>query len=777
MTGSDIDSDFELLWSYASGCLPVSEHDEAIRCALRGLATLADEIKAHQEGAVHKYVDLRASKLTHKTCASCGMRGSLHDFDFESFSLKDELSLFKFTPLVDDVLRQRILTAGRSGCVFSFYQDPNSTDMWHLHREFVDIPVDAPTSPSALLCFSCAGFVDAWNKSQRKKRKQGCSRAPVAVDSMRPPLSISGGKDFGDLRRHPDFLTYFSGFTEIDWMAIAPGRMYGILLKVSGANAGSGKQRSLRGHLIGFRQNSIAEVAKLSFPNMELHTMVSLTFVGPRKQYEKVMKAALPFGSFLTVDHDKFEKLLRAMQVLKDLGFAAYADVPDFEDVSNAAQFEAGRHYFNKDRTQAGSFLNKVYQTVRNEADELVCKVDVVANNSDPAKAQQQAAEHHGVGDPDIDDDHEVIYERIFVDDPSEVGRKTSSGDDDEDMRSKTFTAALDLFVPPEAQQSSRPKNGPTLIPRESTPLNEFTENNDLFCSIVPQLFPLGKGPSKKNGPLTGKERRHLLLQYNPLVGNHPFIVPLLFDQLQRIGFTGNLAAAVRNNSASFNDYQTMIADPSTVPALRRAVINPRSDEARKLLLKLNKIMVVVDALVPNSAAARKSKLGDYIANNRFFGFGTLFLTRSPDPIGDPNTMRLTIPTFNNRDEFPNVDGGFVSALRAGEHVFEYKEHRISLRHKDLMQRANNHPATHSENYRLDVDAVFDPLMGMPLSHCKKTTVLPESAAAGKTLAAQGCHEATGKGNNHMHSNSVSGEFCLDELYIMYCIILVQQGR
>lgn len=68
-------------------------------------------------------------------------------------------------------------------------------------------------------------------------------------DRKRPPYSIADGCDFGNLAR-----VGVPPLTFLEVSAIAPGRMYAHILKLSGANAGRGVQATLRAHLICFAQ-------------------------------------------------------------------------------------------------------------------------------------------------------------------------------------------------------------------------------------------------------------------------------------------------------------------------------------------------------------------------------------------------------------------------------------------------------------------------------------------------------------------------------------------
>jgi hypothetical protein len=96
MTGSDIDSNFHLLWQYANGSLPPDQFEACIESAKVGFDKLLEEIKIPQDRAVADYHGSRWNiDTTILTCASCGIR---HEEDLLGGRLfsSDELGLLKY---------------------------------------------------------------------------------------------------------------------------------------------------------------------------------------------------------------------------------------------------------------------------------------------------------------------------------------------------------------------------------------------------------------------------------------------------------------------------------------------------------------------------------------------------------------------------------------------------------------------------------------------------------------------------------------------------------
>jgi hypothetical protein len=315
--------------------------------------------------------------------------------------------------------------------------------------------------------------------------------------------------------------------------------------------------------------------------------------------------------------------------------------------------------------------------------------------------------------------------------------------------------------VAPPGQQFESKK---LFIKRRSVPLNDYTNSNTIWTGLFPQNFPLGQGPSADSGPLNMLERRHLVFQFNPEIGNHPLVLPLMFSQTQRSKFAAGLKAAVKNNTKSFNEFKALQADPSFKRRLKDAIAAPGSKVSRALTIQLSRVLRVFSPMLPFSPAARRAKLGDFLAMVRFFGNPTLFITRSPDPVGDTNTLRRTYTPRNNFREFPNTDSGFAHALiNKDEWTFKThdgKENTARLNLSSAMKIANGFPVIFGEGYRQDTEHVYEDLLGVPIANRgNKTTPVPKAACCGVTWAISGVNEDTGKGWSHLHATSNSGNF------------------
>lgn len=244
-------------------------------------------------------------------------------------------------------------------------------------------------------------------------------------------MKFLAGVDFGDLTRIQ--LTPLRG---IEMSAISSQRLYLHLLKVAGANAGSGEQEVMRGQAITFEQPGLCQEVgnKMSVPHLDMHTKVSIMFVGPRGQLEKRLKLALPFGD--TLHNPDLENMLEHMLAFEILKVPGYVDVPDYLDSDEENDYlRKARNYYPPcesgdvlNHEIPNSFLNKVYKDLNLQESDDVVGVEVESTNADPAEQQQQSAAVHGSGPPCIGVSTPVALESIYIGKRHFVGASSDSG-------------------------------------------------------------------------------------------------------------------------------------------------------------------------------------------------------------------------------------------------------------------------------------------------------------------------------------------------------------
>jgi hypothetical protein len=290
-------------------------------------------------------------------------------------------------------------------------------------------------------------------------------------------------------------------------------------------------------------------------------------------------------------------------------------------------------------------------------------------------------------------------------------------------------------------------------LKRSNTATNEFSTNKQLLTGAFPCFFALGNGPARE-GTLSTADTRHLLLQYQTPFATFAPLHFLLFNQLQRHTGSSRLAASVRNNDEAFQRFVELYRNDDTIKNIDAALLDPTSAQAIVLLRKFEKIFKVMNALVPFSAAARKSQLGQFVASYRHFGAAQCFVTTAPDRLSSPIALRMTYPTSSNRD-FPAVDNGFLKQLKIPTHDKESGKGHIALPSKaEFTKRVTENPVASAECFAQETDATCEVLFGLKESSSTRKTLRQEQKTRGvfgQLRSFIGVHETTGKGFMHSH--------------------------
>jgi len=160
--------------------------------------------------------------------------------------------------------------------VLSFFESSDKK-RYNLHPEFVDPPgTQHIQEASAMLCSKC-------------------TEALLCKSPRVPPCSIAAGVDYGDLSR-----IGIPALNAIEWMAIAVGWPYMLVLDIFGSESGGGEQPVLRSQTITFPQPAAPQTVltgvRPRLPHHDVHSRISVRFVGPRQAWEKRRSLALPLG-------------------------------------------------------------------------------------------------------------------------------------------------------------------------------------------------------------------------------------------------------------------------------------------------------------------------------------------------------------------------------------------------------------------------------------------------------------------------------------------------
>lgn len=290
-------------------------------------------------------------------------------------------------------------------------------------------------------------------------------------------------------------------------------------------------------------------------------------------------------------------------------------------------------------------------------------------------------------------------------------------------------------------------------------PYNEFTENDVLFYSAFPHLFPLGRGiPS--TGTVPEVNVKHMLNQFSNQFVKSSQLIFLLFNQKQRHQVAQSVKARVMSNPESFERFSTTIADDDFQARLTRAAENPAGPEARQVLRETLPFMKLCGGKVAYSPIERNESITNLYALVQRFSIPSFFLTLSQDDVHSPMTVRMCIPSIDNTS-FPASDEGFLEAMQTNQHNFQTIDlgKTINLNQPyigeyDLQKLVANNPVASSAIYNETVNAIFEVIVGLPFSNSirKTTPFSTKTGAYGKVSATYIVTEVQGRKTLHGHS-------------------------
>jgi hypothetical protein len=104
----------------------------------------------------------------------------------------------------------------------------------------------------------------------------------------------------------------------------------------------------------------------------------------------------------------------------------------------------------------------------------------------------------------------------------------------------------------------------------------------------------------------------------------------------------------------------------------------------------------------------------------QFYGCPNLFITISLNDSKTVLALRMSFPSKNNDNKFPQTDDGFIKALKDGDSNFM---ETIPISSKSLVNLINSNPVSAALFFQKTLDAFFEHVLGMQLNHSTKRTI------------------------------------------------------
>ena len=513
---------------------------------------------------IEHFEDLMGRTNDIVTCACCGRR-EVNRKSGSSFHLlplsSEEVQMLKMSEAETEQLRAKLEVSVEipinsswdtvqvhPGLVQSFYFDDNTdfgcgpnASAYHLHREFVTVPLEASKDPEVPICEACFSTL-----------KNG----------KLPKHSIAKGTDYGSIHRleHP-----LVTLNKAEKCAISRVRLYQCIIKTKVTQTVT--RHIMNSHCITFSHDA----AEKSFDALKSDEMndpallcdaVQMVFVGPKGERDNLARAT--FSS---------ERVF-----LRSYALAQWARVlsvcnKNYSHIKLSVATKAG----------ATSFVQQCKRAMDGDSRHISGEADLRFENSigDDTANVRTAKETQA---PKRNSNDEVAIEGVTY---THVTDSLDSNHPDKDSARSDFLAATkDVF------RTKKKKKHDILIQskRSQDPFNEFYDNHTVITMAHPTVFLLGTlfgHDQETQGSLTRLDRNHMLNQFTNAAATDQDLNFFMFDQDQRHSNTRGVVGKVRTNKAAFDKFAEMHESKEFQSDLDHVVKNPSGKVAKDVIGKV----------------------------------------------------------------------------------------------------------------------------------------------------------------------------------------------
>eukprot|EP01104_Vermistella_antarctica_P020101 TRINITY_DN835_c0_g1_i11.p1 TRINITY_DN835_c0_g1~~TRINITY_DN835_c0_g1_i11.p1 ORF type:complete len:814 (-),score=127.03 TRINITY_DN835_c0_g1_i11:3332-5773(-) len=407
---------------------------------------------------------------------------------------------------------------------------------------------------------------------------------------------------------------------------LATARPYATLLKLV-ASCGLAEQWALRGHTICFEHAGALAVPVATWLRDDIADLFNVMFVGSARQWDAVRaesESAPSLGRVMGVDRNNLRPWMECLKVVNP-HFDQHPDVSDIDAEEWRRAEAVPADMLDQAHVASGS------DTINLEA----------FSSSDVAHVRD-----FGPGEPGQPPDSGVgpTLPGVFA------TRSASAPDAD----SAILSGVLEAIVEEEVDEArvDTVGVGTARIPRAGLPMNEFTQNSDMYTGTFPHLFlhgVMGRGTHAiGQGTLPAAFLRHLMLQHDGRFGKDLNFVFTAFNQSLRHEAVRRSAARVK--SGKIEDFVALVSDDTFLARLEAAVADPTSDDAQELIRLLMRIVAVTGAKIPFGPTERTAHLSHLYAMVGHFGMPCYFVTTAYDDTSSVLVIRLSTPADGNSE-------------------------------------------------------------------------------------------------------------------------------
>ena len=269
-------------------------------------------------------------------------------------------------------------------------------------------------------------------------------------------------------------------------------------------------------------------------------------------------------------------------------------------------------------------------------------------------------------------------------------------------------------------------------------------------------MFFLGKGV-----PTSGSVRKSTLqawLNHHSMRFEHEAqLLFLLFNQMQRHHVCRDVSATVKACPKHVEAFNSMVAEPDFLQRLQRALDDPDTPGARKLVSEIEKLVRMSGRDVPFSPAQRHAAVSQLYSMVQFYGLPSWFVTVSPGEVNNKLVMTIC----------DNIDWAAIDMEQVGDDVTNSKAPKkkpefqwsIEFDYPDRARKVAENPVAAAKHFAALTEAIMKHLCKLECDHTNRKTCNIDNVAGalGKMIAHFGALESQGRGSLHFHAVMWSG--------------------
>ncbi|KAJ1622138.1 hypothetical protein T492DRAFT_885746, partial [Pavlovales sp. CCMP2436] len=231
-----------------------------------------------------------------------------------------------------------------------------------------------------------------------------------------------------------------------------------------------------------------------------------------------------------------------------------------------------------------------------------------------------------------------------------------------------------------------------------------------------------------------------------------------LADTTMRHAMNKGVTARVKADPKSFAEFSRTVNDKDFLAQLERARLDPKGQEARKVMERVLRFISFMGSHVPFSSQMRKSTdLVALLSSHRAFGPGNIFLSIALDDVHDPWTIHMAYPHVST-GTFPAVsDEAFLAALQ-GSTPAERVAGGWRMDETSLQKLAAISPVATTFCFNFHLQHVFEHLIGVnPRAKTRKPVDALVKGIFGTVVGYNFVKETNKRESEHAHGQLHGG--------------------